>query len=134
MFKRIILLICVAFVVVCYAYPCVILPFGTYKGQIGSGEGKVEITMNFGFDGKVKIKSGEMDETQYFKLNGNEIIISEDKTFDKNDIKVNLDSMYEFDLGEDMFSVEMKNTVGVYVAIGVGVLAVIMILIPNKRK
>ena len=134
MFKKILLLICVAFVVVCYAYPCFALPFGTYKGQIGSGESRVEVSMNFGFDGKVKIKSADSETTQYYKLKGNEIIISEDKKFDDNDITVNLDSMYEFNLGAEMFNVEMKNAIGMYVAIGVGAFAVILILLPNRRR
>lgn len=129
MFKKIVLLICVAFAVVCYAFPCFVLPFGSYKGEIGSGESKVNVEMNFGFDGKVKIKTGELENSQYYKIEGNKIIISEDKTFDKNDVKVKLDSMYEMNFGTDL-----RNDIGMYMAIGVGALAVVLILLPSKRR
>lgn len=134
MFKKILLLICVAFAVVCYAFPCFILPFGSYKGEIGSGEGKVEISVNFGFDGKAKMEIGDLEQTQYYKLKGDKIIISDDKTFDDNDIEINLDSMYQFSLSDGDVNCEMQNNIGMYMAIGVGVLAVVLILLPNKRK
>lgn len=134
MFKKIVLLICVAFVVVCYAFPCFILPFGSYKGEIGSGESKVNVEMNFGFDGKVKTKIGDVKQTQYYKLNGNEIIISDDKTFDDSDVKIKLDSMYQFSLANGGLGVEMQNDIGMYMAIGVGALAVVFILLPSRRR
>lgn len=130
MFKKILLLICVAFVVVCYGYPCLILPFGSYTGEIGEGEYAVEMSVTFGFDGKAKVKMGELETERYYKLNGNELILSEDDKFDDNDEKLVMSSMYSFNLDD----VQLHNNVGMYMTIGVGVLAVVLILMPSKRK
>ena len=129
MFRKILLLICVAFVVVCYAFPCFTLPFGSYKGEIGVGELKVEKTLTFDFNGKVKVKTGKDEREHYYKLDGNYVVISEDNKFDDQDMKVKLNSMYSLDYGT-----ELINNVGMYMAIGIGALAVILILLPNKRR
>lgn len=130
MLKKILLLVCVAFAVVCYGYPCLILPFGSYTGETGIGEAEVEVSMDFGIDGKVKIKMGEVETEGYYKLDGKEVILSNDETFDDTDDRITLSSMYSFTDG----SIEYTNNIGMYMAIGVGVLAVVLILLPSKRK
>ena len=134
MFRKILLLICVAFVVVFYAYPCFILPFGSYTGEIGDGETKYEVSMTFGFDGKVKTKIGEYEQEEYYKIDGSSIIISEDKTFDDNDTEIRLNSVYQYTLEDGSLTLDVQNDIGMYMAIGIGVFAVILILLPNRRR
>lgn len=129
MLKKFILLLCVAFTVVCYAYPCLILPIGSYKGEIKAGDITTEVSYKFGFNGKVEIATGENKDTKYYKLNGNSVIISDDDKFDDDDTEIKLKSMYEFNA-----LTEMTNSVGRIVAICVGAVAVVMILLPNKKK
>lgn len=134
MFKRILLLLCIAFVVVCYGYPCLILPFGEYKGEWSLFGAKYEVTYSFNFNGKVKTKqkitnggtSTEENKEYYYKLSGNYVIISEDETFDDSDTKAKINTLYQFN--------NCQNMVGMFVAIGVGVLAVVLVLIPDKRR
>lgn len=131
MFKKILLLICVAFVVVCYAYPCFILPFGSYSGEYGTGDSKVEVSYKFNINGKVKIKNGALEVERYYKLDGTNIIISDNTTFDEEDAKIALSSMYSFDTSDS--GIKLTNDVGMYVAIGFGALAVLLICLPSKR-
>ncbi len=134
MFRKILLLICVAFVVVCYAYPCFVLPLGTYNGEIGNGENVVEVSLKFDFNGKVKIKMAESESEQNYKLSGNYVIISEDEAFDDKDLKIKLNSIYNFAMNEGIVDINMQNDIGMYMAIGIGAFAIILILLPNRRK
>ena len=79
-------------------------------------------------DGKVKVKTGEYESENYYILNGNYVIISEDNKFDDQDVKVKLNSMYSLDHGT-----ELVNNIGMYMAIGIGALALVLILLPNRR-
>lgn len=129
MFRKILLIICMAFFVLCYVYPCVMLPFGSYSGEIGSGDSKVERTMTFDTKGKVKIKTAEDEREYFYKMDGRTVIISEDETFDETDYSVRLNSIYEF-----AYENQMINNIGFYMAIGVGAFALILILLPNRRR
>lgn len=129
MFRKILLLICLAFVVVGYAYPCFVLPFGTFEGKIGEGDSKVEVSVKFDFNGKAKIKEAELEKDLYYKMKGDHIIISEDKEFDDKDEKIKLDSIYQLN-----YSTELTNKIGMYMSIGIGALSLILILLPNKRR
>jgi len=129
MFRKILLIICMAFFVICYVYPCVMLPFGSYSGEIGSGDSKVEKTMTFDTKGKVKIKAAEDEREYFYKMDGRTVIISEDENFDETDYSVRVNSVYEFTYGT-----QMVNSIGMYMAIGVGAFALILILLPNKRR
>lgn len=131
MLKKLLLLVCVAFAVVCYAYPCFILPFGTYSGVRGTGESKVDISVSFGFNGKAEYKQGNSTSEKYYKLEGNKVILSDDDKFDNSDIEIQLTSMYKLSVDAD---VSMSNNIGMSIAIGVGALAVILILLPSKRR
>ena len=131
MLRKIILMICIAFVVVCYGYPCLIIPFGEYKFK-ETIEGEIyEESMKFKFDGTFSIG----DKTGYYKLSGNKIIISEDETFDDADAKIKLRNLYSFDFSIlPGMSMTFTNYIGMYASIGVGVLAIVLILTaPNKR-
>ena len=131
MFRKIVLLICIAFVVVCYGYPCLMLPFGSYTYTYKVGEETKEISLQFNFNGTV-IEDGKK-EVSYYKLKGREIIISDDKTFDESDEVVKINNLYELNRDYVLTSVTLKNNIAMYITIGVGVLAVIMILTAPNR-
>lgn len=124
--RKILLLLSIVFVVFCYAYPCFVLPFGAYKYETTYGGVKVETTYQFKFNGKVKIKSGELEHELYYKVKGNELILSEDKEFTEDDSKVEMASMYK--IGEAV------NAIGQYTAIGVGVLSLLLVITIPKKK
>ena len=75
MLRKIVLILCVAFVVVCYGYPCFILPFGEYVRTTEIGNITTESTYNFDWDGTVT-KEDEFGITTkyYYKLKGNEVL------------------------------------------------------------
>ena len=128
--KKLFLLLCIAFVVVCYAYPCFVLPFGEYKMEkVISEDQKIELSLKFDLN-KVTITEGKIEQVYYYKVSGGEIVLSEDTNFTEDDnFKLQLNSMYEIGYGE-----KATNEIGMYIAIGVGALAVILVLLPNGKK
>ncbi len=124
--RKILLILSIVFVVVCYGYPCVILPFGTYKYETTMFGSKIETTYEFKFNGKVKIGINDEKTEYYYKLKGNEIIISDDKKFDDNDSKIAISSIYN--IGGAI------NQVGQFLAIGVGVMALVLVCTLPKKK
>lgn len=128
--RKLLSLLCILFVVVCYAYPCFVLPFGEYKlEKVISEDQKVELTLKFDLN-KVTITEGKIEQVYYYKVDGNEIVLSDDTNFTEDDnFKLQLNSMYEIGYGE-----KATNDIGMYIAIGVGVLAVILVLLPSKKK
>lgn len=133
MLRRILLLVSLAFVVLCYGFPCIILPLGSYEGKMTVGEQTIKYEVEFDFKGKVKIKTSESEEwtEQYYKLKGQTLIISEDKTFNDDDLKVAIENIYEINVP---FIGSLKNKLGMYLAIGIGVLDLLLIVtIPNKK-
>ena len=129
MFRKIVLILCVAFVVVCYGYPCFILPFGEYVRTTEIGNITTESTYNFDWDGTVT-KEDELGITTkyYYKLKGNEVLLSVDENFDDDyDISISINSLYNIDNG-------YFNQVGYYVAIGVGILALVLIITIPRRS
>lgn len=129
MFRKLILILCIAFVVVCYGYPCFILPFGQYVRTTEIGNAKVEAIYDFNWDGTVTHED-ELGLTTkyYYKLKGNDVLLSENEDFDDDDNdSISINSLYNIDNG-------YFNQVGMYVAIGVGVLALLLIItIPRKN-
>ena len=128
--RKLLSLLCILFVVVCYAYPCFVLPFGEYKlEKVISEDQKVELTLKFDLN-KVTITEGKIEQVYYYKVDGDEIILSDVTNFTEDDnFKLQLDSMYEIGYGE-----KARNDIGMYIAIGVGVLAVVLVLLPSKKK
>lgn len=131
--RKIILLICMAFFFVCYAFPCFVIPFGEYKGEI---DGK-EVVLKFNWKGEVKDKDGEF--LYYYKMEKNKVVLSETKDFN-NEIKIALNSIYSFQkttVDSASISVERisyTNNIGMYSAIGVGILMVLLIITIPKRQ
>ncbi len=125
--RKILLIISIVFVVVCYGYPCLVLPFGEYKYESNIGGVKTEITYEFKFNGKVEIELNNIKTEQYYKLKGNKIIISEDKTFNDEDVSYTISSIYKIG--------EATNQIGQFVAIGIGVMALVLVCtIPSKNN
>ena len=125
MFRKILLLICVAFVVVCYGYPCFLLPFGNYEYKQEVAGAEITSSYSFAFNGKFTHKVGDIETEGFYKLKGNNIILSEDETFDDNDVQIKLTSMYEFN--------NHINKIGIYSTIGIGILSLILIVTIPKR-
>ncbi|MBQ8615531.1 MAG: hypothetical protein IJ415_03085 [Clostridia bacterium] len=124
--RKILLIISIVFVVLCYGYPCLILPFGSYHDETTMLGTTIETTYEFKFNGKVKITVNKSENEYYYKLKGNEIIISDDKTFNDDDNKLSISSIYK--VGSAV------NQIGQFVAIGIGVMALVLVCtIPNKR-
>ncbi|MBE7077012.1 MAG: hypothetical protein E7374_03905 [Clostridiales bacterium] len=132
--RKILLLLCIAFVVVCYAYPCLICPFGEYENKTTVGNVTTTSTLKFNFNGKVEqttqVGDSKAQKTEYYyKLKkDNKVAIYEDKDCKNEIVRMNIDSIYELN-----FLTEYKNNVGFYTAIGVGVLAVLLVLWPSKK-
>ncbi len=126
--RKILLIICVAFVVLCYGYPCFILPFGEYSKTYELAGVSVEETYKFNFNGTCVHSLGELTTEYHYKLSGNDVILSINDTFDdEDDFTISINSMYN--VGNGFF-----NQVGMYVAIGVGVAALLLIVtIPRKN-
>jgi len=129
MLRKILLLVCIAFVVVCYGYPCLILPLGSYTYEYELEGEKEEISLQFNFNGTFLAEGSE--DVGYYKLKGNKIILSEDETFDEADLQVKINNIYELNVP---LMGTFKNSIALYATMGVGVLAVLLVLtIPSKR-
>ena len=116
-----------AFVVICYAYPCLVLPFGQYVHKETVADHKIETVYEFKFNGTVTISVEDVETKMYYKLKGNDVILSDDKTFDENDLKLEIKSLYNVG--------NATNQIGQFVAIGVGIMAVVLVCtIPNQKK
>ena len=128
MLRKIVLILCVAFVVVCYGYPCFILPFGEYVRSTEIGNTKIEATYNFDWDGTVTAENKLGITTKYYyKLKGNEVWLSIDEDFEEADDVISINSLYN--IGNGFF-----NQVGYYIAIGVGILALVLIITIPRRN
>ena len=129
MFRKLLLLICIAFVVVCYGYPCLILPLGSYSYSYEDLEGnKQEYSIQFNFNGTAIVD--ESETISYYKLSGDKVIISSDKNFEGDVFELKIKNLYELE-GE----VVVKNNIAMYSTIGVGALAVVLVLItPNRGR
>ena len=122
MLRKVMLLLCIAITVFCYGWPSLVVPFGTYKGKVGDEA----VSYEFSFNGTVVYKTSEETKNGKYELD-----------FMHNAVKITLDgeetqvqtlkNMYEFD--------SFKNQIGQYVILGVGILAIVLVLIsPNGNK
>ncbi len=141
MLRKIVLLLCVAFAVVCFGYPCLILPIGSYeldKPLYDSGYSGLEAvtTYQFKFNGKVertiKLKDESngisTTETLYYKLKGNKIIFSKEKTPTKEEEGQWIAISSIFRLGNGAFNVYACGA-----SIGVALLAAVLIVTAPKK-
>lgn len=143
MVRKLLLLLCIAFVVIGYAYPCVVLPVGTYNGQISETETR---SYKFGWGGMVDITSKVKNEkeeqeaavtiTQYYKLKGDRILICENEKFEENVEELQICSIYKISgIGDEGQNANCTNIGSIVLTSCVGFVAVLLILsIPSKRK
>lgn len=130
MLKKILLLLSIAFVVVCYGYPFLVLPFGQYSTKLEIAGAEVEMTVQFSFEGEAKVKIGEGEEVVFFyEVKDRNVELKVNSEADPSYV-FNLDSLYEINFG----SQTLRNDIGMYAAIGVGALAVILVLLPTKKS
>lgn len=141
MLRKILLIICIAFVVVCYGYPCFILPLGTYNYTTTIADEEVTTSYKFGFNGKVTVSTSATETTTeyFYKLSGNKVIISDDETFDDNDLKLAISNMYQINMPTVLSITDTEvnvatNQVGMWVTIGVGVLALLLVVTIPRRS
>ena len=134
MFRKLLLLICIAFVVVCYGYPCLILPLGSYTYNYEDLEGnKQEMSLQFNFNGTLIVDGS--DNVSYYKLKGDKVIISNDKNFEEEAFELKIKNFYELEGDLVVTDLSLKNNIAMYSTIGVGALAVVLVLItPNKGR
>ena len=131
--RKILLIISLAFFAVCFMFPCVILPFGTYKGELDFGSQKVEYFIKFQINGKVKARKGEDGEwnESFYKLKDGKIIVSDDKTFNNEDLELTIINANQISyplLGK------MENSIGLMVGIAILVLDVLLVITIPKKK
>lgn len=128
--RKFLLILCIAFVVVCYGFPCIMLPLGEYKYT--NKEFDIEITYEFKFNGKVCADmSGEKEEL-YYKLKGNKIVLCQNDKFEKGEtISLKLESFYEISV-EGL--AKATNKIAQWITVGVGVAALALVLTMPKKK
>ena len=123
--RKLLLILCIAFVVVCYGYPCLVLPFGTYSCKTEVLGEEVTSTIKFGFDKKAEYTIGDESVELNYKLSGNTVILSVDEEFDDSDMEITIGSIYRIG--------EYHNLVGLLTTIGIGILALCLVVtIPKK--
>lgn len=134
MLRRILLLICLAFVVVIYAFPCFVLPFGTYKATYTDPitEEKETECWKFGFDKTIKDEDGNL--VYYYRLKGDKIELANDEEFSSTK-EISLSNAYTFDVDFVLYQLKFVNSIGIWASVGIGVLALVCIItIPNRKK
>ena len=123
--RKLLLILCLAFVVVCYGYPCLVLPFGTYTTKTEVLGEEVTSTLKFGFDKKAEWTTGDITVETFYKLKGNTVVLSVDEEFDDSDLELTIGSIYRIG--------EYHNMIGLITTIGVGIFALCLIItIPKK--
>lgn len=134
MFRRIILLLCLVFAIFVYAFPCFVLPFGTYKATYTNALTQETETayMSFTFDGKIKDEDGNI--VNYYRLKGNKIEVSDDEDFSSTHA-LSLTNAYTVTLTPLGYEIKYINQIGLWASVGVGVLALLCIVtIPSRRR
>ncbi len=137
--RKTVLLLCIAFAIVAFGFPCFVVPFGSYDGEgyEQTQEGEVvqyRDSYEFHLNGKVIYTKTSYDRKQvlekteyYYKLKKNKVFLSEDNKFDNLTRHETIASIIR--LGNGRF-----NIYSCAVAIGVAVIAGALVLTaPNKR-
>ena len=133
--RKIVLILCLAFVVVGFGWPTIILPYTKYTYKT---EGQ-ELSYTFQLNGKVKreLKIGDTkhEDTFKYKINFKENAI-EIQITDKTKETLTIDSFFKLSVANfgGAVSVNATNNVAMGVSIGVGVLALLLVILaPSKR-
>ena len=136
MFRRILLLICLAFVVVCYAYPFFVMPFGEYAYSTTTEGVTSTVTYKFAFGGQGEVTTkigGVASSTKFtYKTSGQKVLIKNEDS--SGEYELTLGNMYQVSLGMLGTTVNLKNNIGMWISIGVGAVAVVAIIWPSRRR
>lgn len=143
MIRKIFLILCLAFGVLAFGYPCLILPVGSYTQTISTELVSTTLTYKFHWNGKVtKIetitpKEGDKLETEtelFYKLDWkNGVRTSEDETFDDNDDLLPIANVFRITGPKGVF--QLRNQLAMWISIAVGVVDLFLIVtIPRKHK
>lgn len=132
--RKVLLILCLAFFVLGFGWPTIMLPYTkyTYKTK------EMETSYTFQLNGKVKVES-KLGKTKTnntykykinFKDNAIEVIVSKDQK-----LSLKIDSFYKLSMisaGE--MEMSATNTVAAGVSIGVGALALLLIILSPSKK
>lgn len=134
MLRRILLLLCLAFVVVVYAFPCFVLPIGNYEAKyknILTNEEETK-TLTFTFDKTIKDENG--DVVYYYRMKGNKIELSNDQEFTSS-TEISLSNAYTIIFTPLGIEMKFVNKIGVWATVGVGVVALLCVItIPSRKR
>ena len=126
MFRKILLIICLAFVVVCYGYPCFILPFGNYTYK--TSDNKQE-SISFKFNGTATATSSSGTKTEYkYKINFKDNTITLTPVDSGSEVTMTINNMYSVG-----FLVNFENNIGKFIMLGVGILSLVLIVTIPRR-
>lgn len=131
MFRKLGLLLCLAFIVVSYTFPCLILPVvGSYKYE---AEGvSTSIYFKLGNKAEVTTKNGELESKIEYKYSldfaKNQVVL---KNGENQEVaRCDIESLHDISI----LGFNARNNIAYYLTIGVEVLTAILILLPNKKK
>lgn len=143
MIRKIFLILCLAFGVLAFGYPCLILPVGSYTQTITKDDVSSTLSYNFHWNGKVtqtmilEPKGGEKTEDVkefFYKLDWkNGVRISEDKNFDDKDALLPIANVFRITGPLGIY--QLRNQLAMWISIAVGVVDLLLIVtIPRKHK
>lgn len=131
--RKIILLISLVLVFIAYVFPGFILPIGEYKGETKILDKKIEYTMKFSFNGKVKTKTDDSDWNELnYDIKDGYVYISEDEKYTDDDIKLAISNIYTIDM--PLLGEFKNNGVKVFIIGMLIVDAILVITMPKKKK
>ena len=142
--RKFFLILIIAFAVVGFGYPCIILPYTNYTYTYEQSEGnflttsykfklngKVDITASLVIDGEA-VSSSSTENFYKLSFRGGKVLISEDENFD-DATELVIRNFYTITPGMEAF--QAYNSVAVTVSIIVGVFALFLVItIPSRRR
>lgn len=129
--RKLFLILCLAFAVLAFGYPCLVLPIGSYTMKTEH----TSVSYSFKFNGKVDVVSslnvteGDAVETKsekFYKLDWKRgVIISDDETFDEHDTTLIISSIFSVN--------NMNNNIAMIISIAVAVVDLVLVLTIKKK-
>lgn len=129
-FRKIFLTLTIALVVLCYAYPMFVLPFGSYTYKKDDLQG----TATFKIDGSYSIKLGDSETTGFYKVKNGKIYIGDEKDVDTSDDGSAIATVNNF-YSITILNAKLENPIGKYSMLGIGVVSLLLVLsIPDRKR
>ncbi len=132
--RKVLLILCLAFFVLGFGWPTIILPYTKYSYKTDD----MEMSFTFQINGKVKVESkmGDSKTKQSYKYKVNfkdnaiEIIVSKEEK-----ISLKIDSFYKLSmLSAGDMEISPTNKVAAGVSIGIGAAALLLIVFAPSKK